>query len=88
MNRSRSSSRQPSWPYPPEYVTVEKLARLEITQDHHSERLDDHETRHDNQDVWNKGFAVALAGLGAGLAHAKADGLADLLAAILKVWKP
>lgn len=87
MNRSRSSSPPQYW-LSPEQANERRFTTLEIASEDHSERLDEHETRHDNQDVWNKGFSVALAGLAAGLAHAKADNLAELLAALLKVWKP
>lgn len=87
MNRSRSSS-QPQYWLSPEQVQENRLTRLELGQEGHGSRLDEHEERHDSQDIWNKAFSLALAGLGAGLMHAKADGLAEFAAAFLKALKP
>lgn len=89
MTRSRMPSQPPSWPYQPEEIrTAERLTRLEIVQEDHTETLDSHDQRHDEQAVWNRAFSVALAGLGAGLAHAKADSLAEFLVAFLKALRP
>jgi hypothetical protein len=52
--------------------TEGRLTRLEVTSEDHEEKIGDHDDKHDAQDVWNRGFTLALAGLGAGLMHAKA----------------
>lgn len=88
MTRSRMPSQPPSWPYPLELQTENRLTRLELVQEDHTDTLDVHSSKHDEQATWNRGFTVALLGLGAGLAHAKADGMAYFLAALLKAWKP
>ena len=87
MNRSRSSSPPQFW-LSPEQATEHRLTRLEVGQEDHSSQIEDHAEKHSAQDVWNKGFSVALLGLSAGLAHAKADGLAEFLAHFLKALKP
>ena len=87
MIRSRMQSQQPSW-HSHELQTESRLTRLEIVQEEHDEAIDAHSSKHDEQAVWNRAFSVALAGLTAGLAHAKADGLADFLAHLLKALKP
>lgn len=89
MSRLRTPSPQPSWHYHDlELQRERRLTRLEIVTEDHGETLDTHATKHDEQAVWNRAFSVALAGLTAGLAHAKADGLADFLAHLLKALKP
>lgn len=67
--------------------TERRLTRLEMTSESLEETVEDHEKRHDDQDTWNKGFMVALAGLGAGLAHAKATDFLDLLLTLLQRFK-
>lgn len=88
MTRSRMSSRPPSWPSQLELQTEHRLTMLESVTEDHGDTIDDHAVKHEDQAVWNRGFSVALAILAAGLAHAKADGLADFLTALLKAWKP
>lgn len=75
------SSHPHSWQHA--LQTEKRLTTLELTTEDHAEQIDGHEKRHDDQDVWNKGFSVALAGLAAGLAHAKAGDLLDLLISVL-----
>ena len=90
MTSSPRRSPPPSWlfhPEPDEILTERRLTRLEIVQEDHAETLDVHASKHDEQALWNRAFSVALAGLAAGLAHAKADGIAEFLSAFLKAWK-
>ena len=68
--------------------TENRLTRLEISSESHGDQIEDHEQRHDDQDVWNKGFTVALAGLGAGLAHAKAGDVLELIVTLLQRFRP
>ena len=68
--------------------TERRLTRLEMTSEDHEESIEAHSKRHDDQDTWNKGFMVALAGLGAGLAHAKATDFLDVIITLLKRFKP
>ena len=75
-------SQPPFWQHA--IQTTERLTRLEITTEDHDETLDSHEKRHDEQDMWNKAFTVALLGLGSGLAHAKAGDVLDLALALLR----
>lgn len=79
-------SHLPSWQHALE--TEGRLTRLEVTSEDHSEQIETHEQRHDDQDTWNKGFSIALAGLGAGLAHAKAGDLLELIVTLLQRFKP
>lgn len=72
---------QPPWPHGLE--TESRLTRLEVRTEDHGEALEKHETRHDGQDVWNKGFTVALAGLAAGVAHSKAGDWIEVARAVL-----
>ena len=78
-------SHQPSWQHA--LQTEGRITRLEVTSEDHKEQLGDHEKRHDEQDVWNRGFVVAMAGLTAGLAHAKAGDLLDLAISLLQRLK-
>lgn len=80
------SSPPPSWQHA--LQTEQRITRLEVSTEDHTETLEEHEKRHDDQDIWNKGFTVALAGLAAGLAHAKAGDLLDLLIAVFTRLKP
>jgi len=86
MPRSRQNS--PSWQHPYDLMVVEKLTRLQVEQEQLLETVDEHAEKHEAQDVWNKAFSVALAGLGAGLAHAKAPEVIEALQALFKVLKP
>lgn len=87
--KSRNLSRSPSWPSQPHGLETEhRLTRLEVVSEDHGETLDNHAERHADQAIWNRGFSVALAGLAAGLAHAKADNLADFLTALLRGLRP
>ena len=88
-------SYHPDWP-PSPYTsqphgleTERRLTRLEVTTEGHGESLEEigetvetHTDKHQEQAVWNRGFTVALAGLGAGLAHAKAPEIVELLLAL------
>lgn len=65
--------------------TESRLTRLEVTSEQHGETIEDHTGKLHSQDVWNKGFTVALAGLGSGLAHAKAGDVIDLLLTVLRL---
>lgn len=67
--------------------TEGRITRLEVTAEDHTEQLESHETRHDTQDVWNRGFTIALAGLSAGLAHAKANDVLSLALEFLQRLK-
>ena len=51
-------------------------------------RLDNHDGKHDQQHIWNKGFSVALLSLAGAVAHGKADGLADLLLWVARNLRP
>ena len=68
--------------------TERRLTTLEITQERDGERIDNHATKHDHQDVWNKAFTVALMGLGSGLAHAKLPELIEVCRQLWKGFKP
>lgn len=59
--------------------TEHRITTLEI-------KTSRHEERHDTQDTWNKAFAIALAGLSAGLAHSKADEWAGVLHSLLGLF--
>lgn len=87
MDRRQHDS-QP-WPshWQHELQTESRITRLEITTEDQGETLEEHEQRHDDQDAWNKGFMVALAGLGAGLAHAKAADFLEILIGLLQRLK-
>lgn len=67
--------------------TEGRITRLEVSTEDHAEQLETHEKRHDEQDVWNRGFVVAMAGLTAGLAHAKAGDLLDIAISLLQRLK-
>ena len=79
------SSPHASWQHA--LQTEGRLTKLEIQTETHEEQIEGHEKRHDDQDTWNKGFAIALAGLGAGLAHAKASDVLDLVLSLLQRLK-
>ena len=64
------------------------MTKLEIQTDSHEDRIEGHEKRHDDQDTWNKGFTIALAGLGAGFAHSKAGDFLELIITLLQRFKP
>lgn len=51
-------------------------------------RLDHHESKHETQTVWNRGFSVALLSLGSAVMHGKADNLAELLIWLAKNLRP
>ncbi len=79
----------PSWPPSGSPLETERrLTRLEMGTEQHGHRLDDHDAKHGQQDLWNKAVAIALAGLASGLAHTKAADVADFLLALLKGFKP
>lgn len=92
---------RPDWP-PSQYSsqphgleTERRLTRLEVTSEGYGETLEEigetvetHADKHQEQAVWNRGFTVALAGLGAGLAHAKAPEIVGLLLTLLARLKP
>jgi hypothetical protein len=59
---------QPSW----EILTEHRITKAEG-------EISRHQDQHDRQQVWNKGFMVALLSLGSAVAHSKADTLADTL---------
>jgi len=86
----RSARNSQSWHHPSQHdlMTVERLTRLEVIQAEHVETIDEHAEKHDAQDVWNKAFSVALAGLGAGLAHAKATDVIEAIQALWRVLRP
>jgi hypothetical protein len=67
--------------------TEGRLTKLEVKTDTHEETIHKHTKRHDDQDIWNKAFTIALAGLSAGLAHAKASDLLDLALSLLQRLK-
>lgn len=67
---------------------VERITRLEVIQEDHGETLEDHAEKHEAQEVWNKAFTVALAGVSAGLAHAKAPEVIEAIQALWRVFKP
>jgi hypothetical protein len=68
--------------------TEGRLTKLEVKTETHGEKIEKHTKRHDDQEVWNKAFTIALAGLSAGLAHAKANDVLDLLLSLLQRLKP
>lgn len=74
-------SQPPSWPHGLE--TENRLTKLEVMSEDHSETLDEHQERHETQDTWNKAFTVALAGLAAGVAHTKAGDWISLVQSLL-----
>jgi len=51
-------------------------------------RTDGHEKRHDMQDAWNKGFAIALISLSTGVAHSKAGDLVEWATLLLSGLRP
>ena len=63
------------------------MTKLEVKTDTHGEKIEKHTKRHDEQDIWNKAFAIALAGLSAGLAHAKASDVLDLALSLFQRLK-
>ena len=67
--------------------TEGRLTKLEVKTDTHGEKIEKHTKRHDEQDIWNKAFAIALAGLSAGLAHAKASDVLDLALSLFQRLK-
>lgn len=68
--------------------TEGRLTKLEVQTEAHGEKIEGHEKRHDDQDTWNKGFTIALAGLGAGFAHSKASEMLELAITLLQRFKP
>ena len=85
---SQKSSPPPSWPYQPHGLETEhRLTKVEMASEHHGRKLDHHHTKHEHQDIWNKGFSVALLGLASGLAHAKAGEVVETFLALLKGFK-
>lgn len=88
---SRHASRpSPSASLPPGHAleTERRLTTLEIVSEDHGQKIDRHSGKHEAQDVWNKGFSVALLGLASGLAHAKAGDLIDFALALFRGWRP
>jgi hypothetical protein len=67
--------------------TEGRLTKLEVQTESNEGKIESHEKRHDEQDTWNKGFTIALAGLSAGLAHAKATDLLDFLLSLVQRFK-
>lgn len=68
--------------------TEHRLTKLEVRTDDHGHRLKSHAELHQAQDLWNKGFSIALIGVSAGLAHAKAGEVMEFLFALYKGLKP
>ena len=88
MNSPRSSP-PPSWPYQPHGLETEhRLTVVEMAAEHHGKRLDNHATKHEHQDIWNKAFSVALLGLASGLAHAKAGEVVETFLTLLRGLRP
>ena len=88
MTRSRQDWQQSPSHWPHVLETERRLTPLELTSEHQGKTLEKHTEKHDAQDVWNKGFTIALAGLSSGLLHAKANDLIEAALGLLKVWKP
>lgn len=88
MQHSRDSSQQPFSLSPLDLEREHRITRAEMMIDCLSGRADKSDHRHDTQDVWNKGFTVALIGLASGLGHAKAGELASFLAELLRGLRP
>jgi hypothetical protein len=68
--------------------TEGRLTKLEVQTESNEGKIESHEKRHDEQVTWNKGFAIALAGLGAGFAHSKAGDLLELIITLLQRFRP
>jgi hypothetical protein len=80
-----SQSWPPHWQHTLE--TDRRLTKVELQADGHAKKIETHEKRHDDQDTWNKAFTVALAGLSAGIMHAKASDILDLALSLLQRFK-
>jgi len=83
--RDSPSSPHASWQHA--LQTEGRLTKLEVKTETHSEKIEKSAKRHDDQDTWNKAFTIALAGLSAGFAHAKASDLLDLALSLLQRFK-
>lgn len=88
MRHSRDSSQQQSLLSPLDLEREHRLTKAEMRIDCLSDRAQKSDQRHENQDVWNKGFTVALIGLASGLGHAKAGELASFLTELLRGLRP
>jgi hypothetical protein len=86
--KSQKSSPPQSWPYPHGLETEHRLTKVEMVAEHHGRKLDHHDSRHEHQDIWNKGFSVALLVLASGLAHAKAGEVVETVLALLRGLRP
>lgn len=81
----------PPWPHqsPPHGLETEhRLTKLEVHTEDHGRRLKTHAELHDAQDLWNKGFSIALIGVSAGLAHAKAGEVMGFLFELYRGLRP
>jgi len=68
--------------------TEHRLTKLEASAEDHHHRLKTHAEMNEAQDLWNKGFSIALIGVSAGLAHAKAGEVMEFLFALYKGLRP
>jgi hypothetical protein len=67
--------------------TERRLTTLELGQESLDETVEGHASKHNAQDIWNKAFTIALAGLGSGLAHAKAGEVLEAIISLFRAFK-